>query len=86
MKAAVIISFRKDYPWMLGFSLTPTVISESSTLLVKFYRAKLDEPLHLARPGWSVLLLAALARPLIDWRQPATIGRPDEPASAEMRR
>ena len=30
--------------------------------------------------------LGALARPLIDWRQPATTGRPDEPASAEMRR
>jgi uncharacterized SAM-binding protein YcdF (DUF218 family) len=30
--------------------------------------------------------LGALARPLIERRQPATIGRPDGPASAEMRR
>src|SRR5436190_10756017 len=32
-----------------------------------------------------VKYLGALARPLIERRQPATIGRPDEPASAEMR-
>ena len=30
--------------------------------------------------------LGALARPLIDWRQPATAVRLDEPARAEMRR
>ena len=33
-----------------------------------------------------VKYLGALARPLIERRQPATIGRPDEPASAELRR
>jgi uncharacterized SAM-binding protein YcdF (DUF218 family) len=32
-----------------------------------------------------VKYLGALARPLIGGRQPAAIGRPDEPASAEMR-
>ncbi|HEX4615834.1 MAG TPA: YdcF family protein [Stellaceae bacterium] len=32
-----------------------------------------------------VKYLGALARPLIERRQPATIGRPDEAASAEMR-
>ena len=31
-----------------------------------------------------VKYLGALARPLIEQRQPATIGRPDEPASAQM--
>ncbi len=43
--------------------------------------------------GTAVLLvteyvkyLGALARPLSERRQPATIGRPDEPASAEMQR
>jgi uncharacterized SAM-binding protein YcdF (DUF218 family) len=43
--------------------------------------------------GTAVLLvseyvkyLGALARPLIEWRRPATIGKPDEPASAEMQR
>jgi uncharacterized SAM-binding protein YcdF (DUF218 family) len=33
-----------------------------------------------------VKYLGALARPLIERRQPTTIGRPDEPASAEMQR
>jgi uncharacterized SAM-binding protein YcdF (DUF218 family) len=46
-----------------------------------------------ASRGTAVLLvneyakyLGALARPLIERRQPATIGKPDEPARAEMRR
>ncbi len=33
-----------------------------------------------------VKYIGALARPLIERRQPATIGRPDEPASAELPR
>jgi uncharacterized SAM-binding protein YcdF (DUF218 family) len=55
-------------------------------------------PVQVKREHWwawrgtAVLLvseyvkyLGALVRPLIERRQPATIGRPDEPNSAEMR-